>query len=119
MTTIANPGPHFLGWPTTRPGAVALRLFATALVAVFIAAGLSGLWFGVFEPSGGEQESPPFGFQVPMVGAALAGFAAGMAGGYFALRALLQGDRSVFLVLPLAAFAMAATFVVGEFAVPH
>jgi heme/copper-type cytochrome/quinol oxidase subunit 3 len=56
---------------------------------------------------------------IPMFLAALGGFVAAISGGVYAVMAIRRGDRSAILALPLIAFLLALTFIVGEFAVPH
>lgn len=94
-------------------------LFAAAITLVACGIGLAGLWFGLLEEPGGDQESPPLPMVIPMFLAALGGFVAAVSGGVFAFLAIRRGDRSAILALPLIAFLLALTFIVGEFAVPH
>ena len=108
-----------LSSPTTTQGRRAGRLFAVAAILVVCGIGLAGLWFGLLEEPGGDQESPPLPLVIPMFLAALGGMAAAITGGVFAVLAIRRGDRSGILALPLIAFLFALTFIVGEFAVPH
>ncbi|MBE0609565.1 MAG: hypothetical protein IH609_09305 [Dehalococcoidia bacterium] len=108
-----------MNWPSTREGRRAGLFFAVAAALVVCGSGLSGLWFGLLEEPGGDQESPPLPLLIPMFLAALGGFVAAISGGVFAFLAIRRGDRSAILVLPLIAFLLALTFIVGEFAVPH
>lgn len=117
--TDARPRSPFLSLPSTAQGRKAVRFFAGAVALAVFGLLMSGLWFGLWEEPGGDQESPPVWLQVPMVMAVLAGGISAVTGGVFALLALRRGDRSAILVLPLIALLFALTFVVGEFAVPH
>lgn len=111
--------PRFVGWPSTAPGRRAVTLWAIAVASLAIGIGLAGLWFGLLEPSGGDQESPPIWFLVPMGAAALTSLGTTVAGGFFAAKGIRRGDRSILLALPVLALLIAVAFFVGEFAFPH
>lgn len=118
MTAARSRSP-FLRLPSTREGRRAGLLFAVAAALVVCGIALAGLWFGLLEEPGGDQESPPLPLVIPMFLAALGGVVAAIGGGVFAFLAIRRGDRSAILVLPVIAFLFALTFIVGEFAVPH
>lgn len=118
MTDARSRSP-FLSLPSTAQGRKAGLLFAVAAALVACGIGLAGLWFGLLEEPGGDQESPPLPMLVPMFLAALGGIVAAISGGVFAFLAIRRGDRSAILALPLLAFLFALTFILGEFAVPH
>lgn len=109
----------FLSLPSSAQGRKAGLLFAVAAALVVCGIGLAGLWFGLLEEPGGDQESPPLPFVIPMFLSAIGGLAAAISGGVFAVMAIRRGDRSGILALPLIGFLFALTFIVGEFAVPH
>lgn len=119
VLTDARSRSPFLSPPSTAQGRKAGLLFAVAAALVVLGIGLAGLWFGLLEEPGGDQESPPLPMVIPMFLAALGGFVAAISGGVYAVMAIRRGDRSAILALPLIAFLLALTFIVGEFAVPH
>lgn len=110
---------QFLRSPSTAQGRRALMFWGIAVGGLVLGIGLAGLWFGLLEPSGGDQESPPIWFLLPMLAGALTALGTTIAGGIYAARAMYCGDRSVFLVLPALAVLIAITFFVGEFAAAH
>ena len=116
----ASPTPRrYAAWPATAPGRRAVTLFLIAASGVVLGIGLAGIWFGLLEPSGDGQESPPWWYTAPMFLAALTALLATIASAYFTVRALRAGERSLLLALPVGAALIALAFFVGEFAVPH
>ncbi len=112
-------GGRMLRWPVTREGRRAGWLVAIAAGLTVGGMLMAGIWFGLAEEPGGDQESPPVWLQVPMVASVLAGGIAAVSSGVLAILALRQGDRSLVLVPAILAMLAAVTFVAGEFAVPH
>lgn len=111
--------PAILRLPSTAAGRRAARCFGVALAGAALAMALAGLWFGLLEPEGGDIESPPIAFQVPMLLGVLAGAIAALVGAVFAVLALRRGDRSLVLMLPLLAAAWVLFFLGGEFLIGH
>lgn len=110
---------RFFAWPATREGRRAGWLMLAAIGFSLGGMLMAGLWFGLLEEPGGDQESPPIWLQVPMLAAVLAGGVSAVVGGVFAMLALRKGDRSLVLIPAIIALLFAVTFIVGEFAVPH
>jgi len=119
MTATRSHQSPFLHWPSTQQGRHAVTLWAIAVACLVVGIGLAGIWFGLLEPSGGDQESPPIWFLLPMGAAAAAALGTTVAGGIYAAVAIRHGDRSVLLALPVVAFLIAVAFFIGEFSTPH
>lgn len=109
---------QFLHWPSTEQGRRAVRLWATAVACLAIGIGLAGIWFGLLEQAGGDQESPPIWFLLPMGAAALTALGTTVAGGVYAAIGMRHGDRSLLLALPTLAVLFALAFFIGEFIPP-